>query len=59
MNVYLLINKNTEEVVGVYKYESVAMIEASRPGIKKAVNEIFNGGKSANEYRVEVHELIE
>lgn len=59
MTVYLLIDKNNEEVVGVYKYECVAMTEAKRPGIKKALTDMFNGSKSASRYRVEVHELIE
>ena len=59
VTVYLLIDKLSEEVVGVYKYECVAMIEAKRPGIKKALTDMFNGGKSSSRYRVEVHELIE
>ena len=44
MNVYLLIDKLSEEVIGVYKYECVAMAEAKRPGIKKSLTDMFNGG---------------
>ena len=57
MTVYLLIEKKSGEVVGVYKYSSVALIEANREGI----NTVFNGlfGKKTNGYRVEVRKLIE
>jgi len=59
MVVYLLRDRQTDTILGVYKYKEVALVEANRDGLRDVVTNMFNGKKSENRYSVEVWEVIE
>lgn len=58
--VYLLVENKTSEVVGIYKYQNIALLakERGKGGIQNAVGKMFKG-KENTDYRVEVQDLIE
>lgn len=58
MNVYLLIDKETSEVVRVYKYSEVAVMELNKETPWGAIRNAMVGDKPS-EYRVEVMKVIE
>lgn len=59
MEVYLKINNETNEVVGVYKYSYIALTNKNKGvGLVNSIKDMWSGGKK-NAFRIEVVEIIE
>lgn len=58
MNVYLLIDNQTDEILNVYKYSEVALLHKERKSVSSAINKTLLG-ETGNDRRVEVMKVIE
>lgn len=57
-NIYLLIDKKTNEVIQAYKYSQVAILAKDRVTPFEAISKMAASNKGSK-YRVEVHRVVE